>query len=112
MRDRAAPPAWVASLPLVGSRLAAYWNPLSESSADRLSEIVKWLPTVQKAVLGTGRALGAGVFQIALNLLRVFSLTAGASSARRSPTHKFASSRWLFAQSKTDALNGQASRIR
>ena len=68
----AAPPAWVTSLPLVGSRLAAYWNLLSESSANRFSEIVKWLPTVQKAVLGSGRVLGAGVFQIVLSLLMVF----------------------------------------
>jgi predicted PurR-regulated permease PerM len=67
-----APPAWVASLPLVGGRLAAYWNLLSRSSADRFSEIVKWLPTVQKAVLGSGRALAAGVFQIVLSLLMVF----------------------------------------
>ena len=68
----AAPPAWVTSLPLVGSRLAAYWNLLSESSANRFSEIVKWLPTVQKAILGSGRALAAGVFQIVLSLLMVF----------------------------------------
>jgi predicted PurR-regulated permease PerM len=68
----AAPPAWVTSLPLVGGRLAAYWNLLSESSANRFSEIVKWLPTVQKAVLGSGRVLGAGVFQIVLSLLMVF----------------------------------------
>jgi predicted PurR-regulated permease PerM len=68
----AAPPAWVASLPLVGGRLAAYWNLLSKSSADRFSEIVKWLPTIQKALLGSGRALAAGVFQIVLSLLMVF----------------------------------------
>jgi len=67
-----APPAWVASLPLVGRRLAAYWDLLSKGSADRFSEIVKWLPTVQKAVLGSGRALVAGVFQIVLSLLMVF----------------------------------------
>ena len=68
----AAPPAWVASLPLVGGRLAAYWNLLGKNSADRFSEIVKWLPTVQQAILGSGRALGAGVFQIVLSLLMVF----------------------------------------
>jgi len=67
-----APPAWIASLPLIGERLAEYWNLLSESSASRFSEIVKWLPTVKDAVLGSGRALGAGVFQIVLSLLMVF----------------------------------------
>jgi predicted PurR-regulated permease PerM len=68
----AAPPAWLASLPVIGSRLAAYWRLLSESSANRFSEIVKWLPTLQQAVLGSGRALAAGVFQIVLSLLMVF----------------------------------------
>jgi predicted PurR-regulated permease PerM len=72
IHEPTAPPAWIASLPLVGGRLAAYWNLLSESSASRFSEIVKWLPTVQKAVLGSGRALAAGVFQIVLSLLMVF----------------------------------------
>ena len=68
----AAPPAWVASLPLIGGRLAAYWRLLSESSENRFSEIVKWLPMLQQAVLGSGRALAAGVFQIVLSLLMVF----------------------------------------
>jgi predicted PurR-regulated permease PerM len=67
-----AAPAWVVSLPLVGGRLGAYWNLLSKSSATRFSEIVKWLPIVQKAVLGSGRALAAGVFQVVLSLLMVF----------------------------------------
>jgi predicted PurR-regulated permease PerM len=72
VHEGSAPPAWVASLPLIGSRLAAYWSQLSESSANRFSEIVKWLPTLQQAVLGSGRALAAGVFQIVLSLLMVF----------------------------------------
>jgi predicted PurR-regulated permease PerM len=67
-----APPAWIASFPLIDGRLVAYWNLLRESSASRFSEIVKWLPTVKDAVLGSGRALGAGVFQIVLSLLMVF----------------------------------------
>src|SRR5581483_8421558 len=67
-----APPAWVASLPLVGNRLAASWNLLSKSSADWFSEIVKWLPTMQRVLLGSGRALATGVFQIVLSLLMLF----------------------------------------
>jgi predicted PurR-regulated permease PerM len=67
-----APPAWVGSVPFVGDRLAARWTELSESSADRLAAIAKWLPTVKDAVLGSGRALGEGVFQIILSLLMVF----------------------------------------
>lgn len=79
----AAAPSWVRSLPLVGGRLAAYWNLLSRSSADRLSEIVKWLPTLQKALLGSGRALAAGVFQIVLSLLMVFLLYRNGQAAAK-----------------------------
>ena len=68
----AGPPAWIAALPLVGSRLAAYWKLLSEGSAAGLSGLVTWLPTVEKALLGSGRALAKGVIQIIFSLLMVF----------------------------------------
>jgi predicted PurR-regulated permease PerM len=45
---------------------------MSQSNSDRLAEIAKWLPVAQKVVLGSGRALGGGVFQIILSLLMVF----------------------------------------
>jgi len=67
-----APPAWVASVPIVSPRLAARWSVLSEDSAERLAAIAKWLPTVKDAVLGSARALAAGLFQIVLSLLMVF----------------------------------------
>jgi predicted PurR-regulated permease PerM len=67
-----APPAWVASVPLVGQRLAARWTVLNEDSASWLAAIAKWLPTIKGAVLGSGRALAAGLFQIVLSLLLVF----------------------------------------
>jgi predicted PurR-regulated permease PerM len=69
-----APPAWVASIPLVGGRLASWWVLMSRSNSDRLAEIAKWLPAAQKVVLGSGRALAGGVFQIILSLLMVFLL--------------------------------------
>jgi predicted PurR-regulated permease PerM len=67
-----AAPAWVASVPLVGPRLAARWSVLSEDSAERLAAIAKWLPTVKDAVLGSARTLAAGLFQIVLSLLMGF----------------------------------------
>jgi predicted PurR-regulated permease PerM len=67
-----APPAWVASVPLVGQRLAARWTVLNEDSASWLAAIAKWLPTIKGAVLGSGRALAAGLLQIVLSLLLVF----------------------------------------
>ncbi|MDO8431636.1 MAG: AI-2E family transporter [Candidatus Binatus sp.] len=67
-----APPEWVSSIPLVGERLASYWTLLTESSSARLAEMAKLLPAAQKIVLGGGRALGGGIFQIILSLLLVF----------------------------------------
>lgn len=67
-----APPAWVASIPLVGGHLATWWQLMSESNSDRLAEIAKWLPAAQRVVLGSGRALAGGLFQIILSLLMVF----------------------------------------
>jgi predicted PurR-regulated permease PerM len=69
-----APPAWVASVPILGPRLAARWSVLSENSAERLAAITKWLPMVKDAVLGSARALAGGLFQIVLSLVMVFLL--------------------------------------
>lgn len=67
-----APPEWVTSIPLLGGRIASYWTQVSMSSSYRVAEIAKWLPTMQKVVIGSGRALGQGVFQIILSLLMVW----------------------------------------
>jgi predicted PurR-regulated permease PerM len=66
------PPPWIVSIPLVGARFASWWQLMSESSSDRLAQIAEWLPALQRIVLGSGRALGEGVFQIILSLLMVF----------------------------------------
>jgi predicted PurR-regulated permease PerM len=66
------PPDWVASIPLVGSRLADYWNYLNESSAVRLQELARLLPAAKTVVIWGGHALAAGIFQIGLSLLIAF----------------------------------------
>jgi predicted PurR-regulated permease PerM len=66
------PPAWVTSIPLVGGRIASYWTQVSINSSYRVAEFAKWLPTMQKVVIGSGRALAQGVFQIILSLLMVW----------------------------------------
>ncbi len=65
-------PSWVASIPLIGERLKSYWTLMNESSSARIAEIAKWLPAARDLVLGGGRALAAGVFQIVLSLVMVF----------------------------------------
>jgi len=65
-------PSWLANLPLVGTHLSAYWTAVNESGSARLAEIAKLLPAAKRFVLGSGRALGEGIFQIVLSLLLVF----------------------------------------
>jgi predicted PurR-regulated permease PerM len=67
-----ASPAWVASVPIVGPQLATRWSVLANDSAERLAAVTKWLPVVKDAVLGSARALAAGLVQILLSLLMVF----------------------------------------
>jgi predicted PurR-regulated permease PerM len=67
-----AAPAWVASVPIVGPRLAARWSVLAKDNAERLAAVAKWLPVVKDAVFGSARALAAGLVQILLSLLMVF----------------------------------------
>jgi predicted PurR-regulated permease PerM len=67
-------PGWVADIPLVGTQITNHWNELSESSSARIAELMKWLPTVTDFVLGGGRAVGSGIFQIVLSLLIAFFL--------------------------------------
>ena len=66
------PPAWVASIPLVGSRMTDYWLALTESSAVRLQELAKLLPTVKTIVVDGGKVLGSGIMQMLLSLFIAF----------------------------------------
>jgi predicted PurR-regulated permease PerM len=78
------PPGWIANIPLVGGQFVNYWNELSESSTARIAELTKWLPAVKEFVLGSGRAVGNGIFQIILSLLIAFFLYRdGEAAARR-----------------------------
>jgi predicted PurR-regulated permease PerM len=66
------PPEWVASIPVIGSHVADYWNYLDESSSVRLQELTRLLPAAKTIVLRGGRALAEGIFQITLSLLITF----------------------------------------
>jgi predicted PurR-regulated permease PerM len=65
-------PSWIANLALVGNHLSAYWTEVNQSGSARRAEIAKLLPAAEKFVLGSGRALGEGIFQIIVSLLLVF----------------------------------------
>jgi len=66
------PPDWVASIPLIGSHVADYWNYLDQSNSVRLHELGRLLPAAKTIAVWGGRALAEGIFQIALSLLIAF----------------------------------------
>ncbi len=57
------PPDWVASIPLIGSRIADYWNYLNQSSAVRLQELARLLPAAKTIAVWGGSALAEGSFR-------------------------------------------------
>ncbi len=67
-----APPAWVGNIPLIGDRLRDYWLTLTESSAARLEELAKLLPTVRTFAVEGGKVIGSGIMQILLSLFIAF----------------------------------------
>ncbi len=67
-----APPEWVARIPLVGNRLSDYWLTLTQSSAARLQELAKLLPTVKTIAVEGGKIVGSGIMQILLSLFIAF----------------------------------------
>src|SRR5512146_840621 len=79
------PPVWIANIPLVGSQFANHWNELSESSTARVAALMKWLPAAKAFELGSGRAVGNGIFQIVLSLLIAFFLYRDGEAAARRP---------------------------
>jgi predicted PurR-regulated permease PerM len=66
------PPDWVASIPLVGSHIADYWNYLNQGSSVRLQELARLLPAAKVIALWGGSALAEGIFQITLSLIIAF----------------------------------------
>jgi predicted PurR-regulated permease PerM len=66
------PPDWVASIPLVGSHIADYWNYLNQGSSVRLQELARLLPAAKVVALWGGGALAEGIFQITLSLIIAF----------------------------------------
>ena len=68
MQGPPSPPDWVASIPLIGSHIADYWNYLNESSSVRLQELARLLPAAKTIAIWGGGALAAGIFQISFEL--------------------------------------------
>lgn len=66
------PPDWIATIPIVGSRLNDYWMELSLSSAMRVQEFAKLMPAAKTLVVTVGGGLASGILELLLSLVIAF----------------------------------------
>jgi predicted PurR-regulated permease PerM len=68
------PPAWVASMPLVGERVAAYWSSFAHDTAALFAELRRFIEPAQKVLFTIGAAVLSGLVQLTLSILIAFFL--------------------------------------
>jgi predicted PurR-regulated permease PerM len=77
-------PAWVAALPLIGPRVAAYWQTFAHDTAALVVELKRFLEPAQRILLASGATVLSGLVQLTLSILIAFFLFRdGASILRR-----------------------------
>jgi predicted PurR-regulated permease PerM len=69
-----APPKWLAKVPVVGAKAAAYWQNLAADTARLWAEAQRFIEPVSSWLLKIGLALGAGVIELALSIFIAFFL--------------------------------------
>ncbi len=67
-----APPTWVAGLPLVGERLAIYWQGLAYNAPAFLIELTKLIRPATDIAVASGAVLGVGLLELALSVFIAF----------------------------------------
>jgi len=65
-------PVWVTHIPILGARLSSHWRTLTESSAARLEQLARLLPSVRSIAVTCGKLVGSGILQILLSLFIAF----------------------------------------
>ena len=68
------PPAWVAGLPLIGERAAAYWSGMAHDTPRLLAELRKYIEPARRIALASGVTVGGALLQLALSILIAFFL--------------------------------------
>jgi predicted PurR-regulated permease PerM len=68
------PPKWLAKVPVVGAKAAAYWQNLAADTAKLWAEAQRFIEPVSSWLLKIGLALGAGVIELALSIFIAFFL--------------------------------------
>jgi predicted PurR-regulated permease PerM len=104
------PPAWVAGLPLIGERAAAYWSSFAHDTAKLVAELRRFVEPAQRALVAGGATVLGGMLQLTLSILIAFFLLRdGEALGRRVQvaSERLASERGLrLAKSATATVRG------
>ena len=60
------PPAWVASIPIVGESVDAYWRELAMNRAQLEAVVKRWLAPAREVLVAASLLIGEGVLQLTL----------------------------------------------
>jgi predicted PurR-regulated permease PerM len=66
------PPAWLASVPLVGERLVSIWETLDQQGSALFATVQPYLGQVGNFLLVRSAKIGGGILELALSLILVF----------------------------------------
>lgn len=75
------PPAWIAEIPLLGTRLSARWHEQSGAGANLLPEFVPYLKAARSELLKVGAGIAYALFELMLSLAIAFFLYRDGPSA-------------------------------
>ncbi|RLP23512.1 AI-2E family transporter [Mesorhizobium sp. YM1C-6-2] len=67
-----APPGWVVKIPLIGERLALYWQGLAYNAPAFLIELTKLIGPATDIAVASGAVLGVGLLELALSVFIAF----------------------------------------
>jgi predicted PurR-regulated permease PerM len=68
------PPEWLAKVPVVGAKAAAYWQDLAADTARFWAEAQRFIAPLSSWLLKIGLGLGAGLIELALSIFIAFFL--------------------------------------
>jgi predicted PurR-regulated permease PerM len=66
------PPSWLAQLPIVGERAAAYWGSLAHDSAGVFDELRRFAEPLRNFAIRSGAVIGEGLLQLTLSVFIAF----------------------------------------
>lgn len=67
-----APPAWIASIPLVGGEIIELWSAYSADSKQLLTALEQFVDPVSSSLLSVGKMLGQGILELSLSIFLAF----------------------------------------